>query len=285
MAVNSCADIRSPCSSNAKPGPRIALALLLSSALPCMALSPVPQSDVTDNHATRLLAQAYDEPVNLKSGWTGQIAGEDKDDGASTVARTVCLDSGDAQSARRLIAVCSSFEDAGHASSGLVDLWVLRAAYAPQAPPMIAASERGLTTGSWGVPGNVALFELGPGQTAFALSSTYATMGWATEQLTLYRIDGDRIVSIFTLATHLSNSGVCDPEQDKSCLENSVNLDCTLRARPDPLRFDFYDLAVEVSGRRGGKSVQRTIPVGYVPGGKYRTDNDVLKRDGCDEGF
>ena len=285
MTGNSYAGIRSPCSWNAKPGLRIALALLLSSALPCMALSPVPQHDVTDSDATRLLARAYAEPVNLKNGWTGQVAGEDKDDDASTVARTVCLDSGDAQSARRLIAVCSSFEDAGHASSGLVDLWVLRAADAPQAPPMVAASERGLTTGSWGVHGDVALFELGPGQTAFALSSTYATMGWATEHLTLYRIDGDRIVGVVTVATHLSNSGVCDPEQDKRCLEDSVDLDCALRAIPDPQRFDFYDLAVEVSGRRGGKAVQRTIPVDYVPGGKYRTDNDVLKRDGCDEGF
>ena len=76
MTVHSCADIRFPCFLNARSGLRIPLALLLSSALPCMALSPVPQSDVTDNDATRLLAQAYDEPVNLKSGWTGQIAVE-----------------------------------------------------------------------------------------------------------------------------------------------------------------------------------------------------------------
>ena len=109
-------------------------------------------------------------------------------------------------------------------------------------------------------------------------------MGWATESVQLYQADDDRFVERLTFATHLDNSGDCDPDEDRNCRAKSVSLDCTLHIDPAQTDRGFYAISIDVAGERGGRKVKRSIPAPF-DGERYRPDTKALARDGCDQGF
>lgn len=256
------------------------LALLAS---PVFALTPLPAGHVSDAEAVRLLREVYREKATLKGEWPASAAAGREDEIAPT-SRTVCADSGAAGRGSRRIAVCTSFADAGHAQPGEVDLFLLLDPRGAQTQARIGASERGVQTGGWGTPGDVGFFRIGPGRAAFALSSGFSNMGWSTGNVSLYHAESDRFARMLTVSTHLSNTGACDPDEDRACRAKSISLECTLRA--DTGRYDHgvYGLVVDVKGERGGSNVARSIPI-PVSDGAYRVPEEALRRDGCDEGF
>lgn len=237
---------------------------------------------VTDAEVLRLLRTAYPgEAVSLKSEWRAKDAHRANDEPSPSV-RSVCADSGTQTHGPRLVAVCGSFEDAGHAQAGEVDLFQLLDPRGGQTQARIGARERGVQSGGWGSPGDVTLIGIGSGRTAFALSSAFTNMGWTTESVSLYQADSDRFVERLSFATHLDNSGDCDPDGDRGCRARSVSLDCTLRVDPTKADRGFYALSIDVAGERGGRKVKRSIPTTF-DGTRYRTAARVLVRDGCDQ--
>ena len=237
---------------------------------------------VTDAEVLRLLRTAYPgEAVSLKSEWRAKDAHRANDEPSPSV-RSVCADSGTQTHGPRLVAVCGSFEDAGHAQAGEVDLFQLLDPRGGQTQARIGARERGVQSGGWGSPGDVKLVEIGSGRTAFALSSAFSNMGWTTESVSLHQADSDRFVERLSFATHLDNSGDCDPDGDRGCRARSVSLDCTLRVDPTKADRGFYALSIDVTGERAGRKVKRNIPTTF-DGTRYRVAPRVLVRDGCDQ--
>lgn len=237
---------------------------------------------VTDAEVLRLLRTAYPgEAVSLKSEWRAKDEHRPEDVPSPSV-RTVCADSGAQTHGPRLVAVCGSFEDAGHAQAGEVDLFQLLDPRGGQTQARIGARERGVQTGGWGSPGEVKLVEIGSGRTAFALSSAFSNMGWTTESVSLHQADSDRFVERLAFATHLDNSGDCDPDGDRGCRARSVSLDCTLRVDTTKADRGFYALSIDVAGERAGRKVKRSIPTTF-DGTHYRVAPRVLVRDGCDQ--
>ena len=252
-------------------------------AAPASALTTQAPGHVSDAEAARLLRDVYREKVTLQGDWPAVSTANDNEESAPT-SRTVCADSGAQSPGPRRIAVCTSFADAGHAQSGEVDLFLLLDPRGAETQARIGASERGITSGGWGTPGKVEFFEIGPGRAAFALTSGYANMGWATESISLHHAENDRFVHMLTVSTHLSNTGACDPDEDRTCRKRSISLDCALRTDKNRYHHGVYDLVVSVTGERGGKKVARSIPVPFA-GDVYRAPAEALRRDGCDEGF
>ena len=252
-------------------------------AAPASALTTQAPGHVLDAEAQRLLREFYREKATLQGDWPAVSTANDTEESAPT-SRTVCADSGAQSPGPRRIAICTSFADAGHAQSGEVDLFLLLDPRGAETRARIGASERGITSGGWGTPGKVDFFEIGPGRAAFALTSGYANMGWATESVSLHHAESDRFVHMLTVSTHLSNTAACDPDEDRTCRKTSISLDCALRADKKRYHHGFYDLVVSVTGERGGKKVARSIPVPFASG-VYHAPAEALRRDGCDEGF
>lgn len=237
---------------------------------------------VTDAEVLRLLRTMYPgEAVSLKSEWRAKDAHRANDEPSPSV-RSVCADSGATTHGPRLVAVCGSFEDAGHAQAGEVDLFQLLDPRGGQTQARIGARERGVQSGGWGTPGDVKLVEIGSRRTAFALSSAFSNMGWTTESMSLHQADSDRFVERLSFATHLDNSGDCDPDGDRGCRARSVSLDCTLRVDPAKADRGFYALSIDVTGERAGRKVKHSIPTTF-DGTHYRVAPRVLVRDGCDQ--
>ena len=258
----------------------IALAACLSSS--ALALTPPAPGRVTDADAQRLLRETYGEPVTLQGEWPAKSDARDAD-GMASASRSICADSGAEGFGPRRIAVCTAFADAGHAQSGEVDLFLLLDPRSGQTRARIGAQERGVQTGSWGSPGEVTFQDIGPGRIAFALSSGYANMGWSTGNVVLYHAENDRFERVLSIATELSNGGVCDPDEDHGCRSRAIDLTCALRFDRSRIEGGRYAVSIAVSGTRGGRKVARTIPVPF-DAGRYRIDDATLQRDACEQG-
>jgi hypothetical protein len=239
---------------------------------------------VTDEDAVRLLKTAYkDEAVGLAGEWSAMQPSPGEDDGAPVaVGRTICADSGRDAYGPRMIAVCTSFDEAGHVTPGLVDLWLLLDPRNGQ-PARVGASKRDIATGGFGTPGDVGFFAVGPVRTAFALDSGYSNMGWSTGVRTLYFAESDRFDELLSVGTQIDNSGACDPGEDEVCRKRSIAIECTLRADAAKVDGGFYAVRVEAKGQRGGKLVSRTIPIPRK-NGAYALPQAPLVKEGCDQG-
>jgi hypothetical protein len=262
----------------------LALGLLLIVA-ESSALTPPAPSQVSDEDAVRLLKTAYiNEAVGFAGDWSArQRSPDDEDSEAVDASRTICADSGRDTYGPRMIAVCTSFADAGHVTPGLVDLWLLLDPRGEQAA-RIGASKRDIASGGFGTPGEVSFFAIGPARTAFALDSGYSNMGWSTNVRTLYFAESDRFDTVLSYGAALDNSGSCDPNEDASCKKNSISVECSLRADTDKAERGFYPLRIDVSGERGGNPIKRSIAIASE-NGAYRLPEAELASDGCDQGF
>lgn len=252
-------------------------------ATPAFALTPQAPGHVSDAEAVRLLREVYREKATLKGDWPASATARSEDEIAPT-SRTVCADSGAADSGPRRIAVCTSFADAGHAQPGEVDLFLLLDPRGKQKQARIGASERGLQSNGWGTPGDVSFFEVGPGRIAFAVDSAFTNMGWTVSSRSLYHAESDRFESLLTVGTSRDNGGVCDPDEDRTCKRKSVALECTLVAnRGSDAGGKFYPLDLVVAGQQAGKPVKRIIAIPYRDGA-YQSSAALLRKQGCDEG-
>jgi hypothetical protein len=261
------------------------LCILWAAALPAHALTPPAPGQVTDEDAVRLLKSAYeDEAVGLAGEWSAMQALPDDDDSERVAAsRTICADSGREAYGPRMIAVCTSFNEAGHVTPGLVDLWLLLDPRSGR-PARVGASKRGIATGGFGTPGEVGFFAVGPARTAFALDSGYSNMGWSSSIRTLYFAENDRFDELLSVGTLLDNGGACDPSEDKACRERSISIECTLRANTAKVDGGYYALRIEAKGQRGGKPLKASIPIPRKSGA-YAPPQARLVKEGCDQGY
>jgi hypothetical protein len=259
--------------------------LIFVSTFTASALTPPAPGQVSDEDAVRLLKTAYtNEAVGFAGDWSARQRSPDDDDSEPVDAsRTVCADSGRDTHGPRMIAVCTSFADAGHVTPGLVDLWLLLDPRGEQAA-RVGASKRDIASGGFGTPGDVSFFAIGPARTAFALDSGYSNMGWSTNVRTLYFAESDRFDTVLSYGAGLDNSGACDPSEDASCKKKAISLECSLRAETGKAERGFYPLRIDVSGERGGSSVKLSIAIPFEKGA-YRPPQAQLASDGCDQGF
>ncbi len=264
---------------------RLLFVSLLSLALPAAALTPPAPGRVGDEDAVRLLKTAYvNEAVGLAGEWQAKHRPpDDEQSEAVAVSRRICADSGRDTYGPRMIAVCTAFNDAGHVTPGLVDLWLLLDARGGQ-PARLGASKRDIQTGGFGTPGEVGFFSVGPARTAFALDSGYSNMGWSSSIRTLYFAENDRFEELLSVGTLLDNSGSCGMLEDEDCKKTWLTLNCELKADTNKVTQGFYALRVEVKGERQGKRADRSIAIAFE-NGAYRVPTQTLVRQGCDQGL
>ena len=266
--------------------PTIALCSLMLAYATCVqALTPLAPSQVSDEDAVRLLKTAYsNEAVGFAGDWSArQRSPDDADSEPVAASRTVCADSGRDGYGSRMVAVCTSFADAGHVTPGLVDLWLLLDARGDQAA-RIGASKRDIASGGFGAPGEVSFFAIGPARTAFALDSGYSSMGWSTNVRTLYFAESNRFDALLSIGTALDNSGACDAAEDASCKKHSISLECSLVADTGKVERGLYAMRIAVNGKRGGKPIKRSIAIPFE-NGVYRLLQAESASQGCDQGF
>jgi hypothetical protein len=262
------------------------IAIALSAAtFSTAALTPLPSGHVTDADVIGLLKTGYRaEGVNFGKEWSTRIPTPGDENGeAVDASRTICADSGRESYGPRMIAVCTSYSEAGHVTPGSVDLWLLLDPRGDRAA-RVGASKRDIDSGSFGTPGDVSFFAIGPARTAFALDSGYANMGWSSNTRTLYFAESDRFESLLTYGTSLDNGGVCDPNEDATCKKKMISVECTLQAVTTKVERGFYALRIDVKGERGGKPVNVRIPIPFADG-VYTLPQERLAREGCDQGF
>lgn len=247
--------------------------LVLAAAVAAAPRAPV----VSQTDLTRLLRGEYDgEKPRLRGDWPG------RSDEGSGAMRALCADGG-VQPGPRLVAVCTSYGDAGHATPGRVDLFVLEPAASRRERARVRTRFRGIATGGFGNPGAVRLVAIGPAATAFAVTSGFSNMGWLDERVTLYVEQNGRLRPLLDVATAASNGGVCTPGDDpagRRCRRQSIDLTCTLRADPSRVDAGRYPLELHVTGERAGERVDRTIRIPHDAYG-YRISARVLQTQGC----
>ncbi len=252
---------------------------------PSLALTTLAPGTVSNKEVTRLLKERYGGRLDFGNSWSDQrtLPGDDSDDSVPVaVTRRICADSGADKPGPRSIAICTSFEEAGHVTPGIVDLWLLLDARKSSERARVGASERDIESGGSGIPGDVGFIDVGPGRKAFAVFSGYTNMGWTTERQTLYLAENDHFEQLFYISTVRDNGGACDAKEDRQCMKRSVSLECTLRVDTKQYDLGFYGLIVDVKGKRSGKSIKRSISIPHVSG-TYVVPKQTLVRDGCDE--
>lgn len=252
---------------------------LLLSALAGAQVPPAAAARMVDDAAVRRVLQAeYREPVALAAAWKARPS-----DAGDNGERRICAMGPADASGRRPVAVCTAYADAGHPEPGTVDLWLL----APKpGGAAVAARLRDIGTGSMGNPGSVDLVAIGPGRQAFLLGSPYSGMGWSSDDLSLHVARDGTFVQVLALRGHVSNGGTCDPEVDgAACRRAEVDLDC--RIAPDiarPASDGYFDLRVNVSGRRAGRAVRHSLRLPWRDGA-YRPAAGELERRGCEVAY
>ncbi len=217
---------------------------------------------MTDGIAIALLTGAYNEPVDLASTWQPDEQQTDHDDAEQNprFSRTICSDSGQSDKGQRLIAVCTSFENAGHAQAGLVDLWQLLPADAQHPAPRIGARKNGIESNGWGSPGEVRLLAIGPQQRAFVVTSGFSNMGEMVESQTLYIASDSDFAAVLSFTSAHNNGGWCDPDEDAGCREKLYSNECALKVGTQANAAGFYDLRLDTTMERNtGRSQQDIV--------------------------
>ena len=252
----------------------LALLGLALATLPATAQTPSAPGD-----AARLwLKAAYGPEASARDAWDDSVMLDGK---ARRIGLEVCADSGPRADGSRLLAVCKSLAEAGHADAGKVDLWVLRATATGLDT---VARMRDIESGGFGTPGDVSILDLGSGRTAFRIDSGFANMGWGTERASLYLVDGDTLPQVLDIAISLTNGGAIDCEDGgDDCSAREIAMYCTLQPEAGSGGDGPPPITVHAEGTRNGRAIDARTTLRH-DGHAYLVDLKWMHEQGCEEG-
>jgi hypothetical protein len=218
---------------------------------------------------TPYLAGVYGANASSDAPWTD----------AEQVQRSVCAFGpvpGDDR-ARRLLAVCGTPADAGHATPGLVDFHVVEPTGAGWHTVDIARDQE---FGSSGNPGVVTLAHLGRARAGFVVESGATGQGWVIGTRTLLEFRGGTLATLAVVRSELDNEGVgCDPGPD--CAAQAVALTFDLGFDAANPTADAYPLLVHEHGSECGETVERRHRLEFDAAlGRYPVP-PALMREAC----
>ncbi|MGH8028995.1 MAG: hypothetical protein ACREO3_03570 [Arenimonas sp.] len=245
----------------------LAIALLAA----CSRGEPTPKGN-EDAPIGPYLVGIYGPTATPKGTWT---------DGAddARMERSVCAFgpmAGDTLG-RRLLAVCATPLDAGHATPGLIDFHELKPAPDGWHPVEIARDQE---FGNDGNPGTVSLVRLGRNRGGFVVEETWIGQGFVLGSRSLLEFRGGTLATLATLRTDLDNQGTLDCDDAGACNGDLVSLQFDQHLDASEIDADAYPLRVHEHGTECGQAVDRQHRFAFEAGtGRYSIPPALMRED------
>ena len=224
------------------------------------------------------LAGVYGPRASLDEPWADAPDGQRK--AGETIERSVCANERVevAGAPHLLLAVCGVDPEAGHASTGLIDFFVLKPRGAQW---QVAASARDLGFGSSGQPGEVSVHRLGRNFHGFRVEGAWVGQGYVLGAQTLVVPKGNAMVEAGTVRSSISNEGALDCELDRACDSRRIALSFDLQPDANDAAAKVYPLVVIEHGRECGSDVRREHRLAFDPATWHYLVPEALMREGC----
>lgn len=242
------------------------------------ACTPETSTTVATQAAERqlqdFLSATYGATASLVASWASH------DDHERLLQRQVCANQAvDVRGqAHRLLAVCATVNDAGHAESGLIDFFVLR--HEAQGW-QVAASQRDGAFGSFGRPGDVSTLRLGHDFYGFRVDQSWVGQGYLIGTQSIVVPRGERLAVAAAVRSSLDNEGAIDCDDEPRCEARKLDLRFDLRVDQAAPEAKVYPLLVREHGRDCGRTLERSYRLDFDPAtGQYAVP-EALQREDC----
>ena len=244
----------------------LAVALLASCQQGTPAQSNAPTAKPKLSYEAGVMAvlqERYGSAVQLQGQWAQQLSDADLGQ-ARPVHRDICADQSiSAQNGNyRMLAICTSYDDASPIELGSTDFIVLRRA--ADDGVSIAAELLGQGSGTGGKPGSVATLQMGANAWGFQVDDELVVVGAAMRNRAWYVFDGDKVLSSAGwLRSHLDDRNAIDCNASGNCSHG--RLDLNFDAAPDNSQpqLAYWPLRVHEKGRGCAGVVNKTHSVAY----------------------
>ena len=244
----------------------LAVALLASCQQGTPAQSDAPAAKPKLSYEAGVMAvlqERYGSAVQLQGQWAQQLSDADLGQ-ARSVQRDICADhSISVQSGNyRMLAICTTYDDASPIELGSTDFIVLRRA--ADDGVSIAAELLGQGSGTGGEPGSVTTLQMGANAWGFQVDDELVVVGAAMRNRAWYVFDGDKkLSSAGWLRSHLDDRNAIDCNASGNCSHG--RLDLNFDAVPDgsQAQLAYWPLRVHEKGRGCTGVANKTHSIAY----------------------
>jgi len=257
----------------------LTLSVFFSLAMPASARALTSPTEATHSRLEWFLRLRYGRGASMKHHW---VASDSVHGNTYDLDRWVCANQPTSRGNknRRLVAVCTRIDGAGHPEPGRIDAYLLEET---DARVRVLAEGQGLEFGAFGVPGKARVVRLGKETHGLRVDWSDAGMGW-DQRYTSIVVPRNRtfVVAMTVLsALHYDGSGHCTIDDNDGCerarIDVAFNLSIDQRV-PGKLH---YPIRIYEHGRDCGRSINRHHLLQFDAGtGTYPVDDSLL-RDTC----
>ena len=209
------------------------------------------------------LQERYGSAVQLQGQWSQQLSDADLGQ-ARAVHRDICADQSiSVQNGNyRMLAICTSYDDASPIELGSTDFIVLRRA--ADDGISIAAELLGQGSGTGGKPGSVTTLQMGANAWAFQVDDELVVVGAAMRNRAWYLFDGnDKLSSAGWLRSHLDDRDAIDCNASGNCSHGRLDLNFDAVPDGNQAQLAYWPLRVQEKGRGCAGAVNKTHSVAY----------------------
>lgn len=244
----------------------LAVALLASCQQGTPAQSDAPAAKPKLSYEAGVMAvlqERYGKTVQLQGQWAQQLTDANLGQ-ARPVHRDICADQSiSVQSGNyRMLAICTSYDDASPIELGSTDFIVLRRA--ADDGVSVAAELPGQGSGTGGKPGSVTTLQMGANAWGFQVDDELVVVGAAMRNRAWYVFDGDKkLSSAGWLRSHLDDRNAIDCNASGNCSHG--RLDLNFDAAPDNSQpqLAYWPLHVQEKGRGCAGAVNKRHDIAY----------------------
>lgn len=210
-----------------------------------------------------VLQERYGSSVQLQGQWTQQLSDADLGQ-ARPVHRDICADQSITvqNGSYRMLAVCTTYDDASPIELGSTDFIVLQRA--ADDGVSVAAELLGQGSGTGGKPGSVTTLQMGANAWGFQVDDELVVVGALMRNRAWYLFDGDKTLSSAGwLRSHLDDHNAIDCNASGNCSHG--RLDLNFDAIPDDSQpqLAYWPLRVQEKGRGCAGAVNKNHSIDY----------------------
>lgn len=228
-----------------------------------------------------LLQERYGAPAQLKGQWAQQL--DDPNMGsARPVHREVCADRGVVigQDRYRMLAVCTSYDNATSIELGTSDFIVLREA--ADGTMSLAAELPGRASGVGGKPGAINTLQVGAGAWAYQIDDELVMVGSMMRNRSWLLFDGGgKVADAGWLRVHLDDHNAIECNGAGRCAHG--RLDLNLDVQPDDSQpgLRYWPLRVQETGNGCKGRVNKAHVITYDQAQSRYVIPTELQLEGC----
>ncbi len=250
-----------------------------SPAAQAEAKPPAPRHD---DAVRALLQERYGAAAQLQGAWAQQLDDPNMDH-VRPIHRELCADHGVVigQDRYRMLAVCTSYDDATSIELGTTDFIVLREA--ADGTMQVAAEQPGRASGVGGKPGAVSLLQVGARAWAYQIDDELVVIGAKMRDRSWLLYDGgDKVADAGWLRVHLDDHNAIDCNDAGRCVHGRLDLNLDVRADDSQATLPYWPLRVQQTGTGCKGRVNTAHVIHYDPAqSRYQIPTE-LQLEGCD---